>query len=231
VSSKVSLSVIMACLVMACSVSIGDEGVRNSDDLNYWEVTFGYASWSDLGTVEPAPVDFVAEESGRFEDQAFGIEIAFHRLQGEHGNALFLFGGELAGYGFDNERSLVGYDVVTGEPATIRMEASWGHVTASVRWIFRAGRRVELLVGGGAGTYLLRFTETVDDFGVVDRGESDATLGGYLAAGARLPFRSGKMAIRVDLRVHAFGFSRIGGAFEGQEISGPVTLLNFGMDF
>jgi hypothetical protein len=229
--NKVILSIIAACMTISISPISAEEGIRDPDALNYWEFTFGYASWSDLGLVEPAPVDFVAEESGRFKDHAPGIEIAYHRLRAEHGNALFLIGGELSGYGFSNEETYTFRNAFTGDPASIRMEASWGQVTGSVRWVWREGRKIELLAGGGAGLYILRFNDLIDDFGVVDRGEADTTIGGYLAAGVRIPLRSGSTAFRLDLRVHSFRFSGIGGAFEGQEISGPLTMFHFGMDF
>lgn len=198
---------------------------------HFLEITFGYAAWSDLGSLDPAPVDFVAEQSGRFEEEALGIEIAYHRHNGDHGKAAFLVGGELAGYGFKNGRSLIGYDAYTLEPATIRMEASWGHITGSVRWLWWKDRKVELLAGAGAGVYLVRFNDVFDDFGVADRGEGDGTFGAYIMVGLRFPMRSGKMGMRTELRVHGFSFSGLDGAFEGQDVGGPVTVFNFGMDF
>jgi hypothetical protein len=204
---------------------------RQPPPSSYREITLGYAAWSGLDSLEPAPVDFVAEQSGRFEERALGIEIAYHRRRTDHGKAVFLVGGELAGYGFQNKQSLVGYHAVTMEPATIRMEASWGQVTGSVRWVWREGEGTEFLVGAGAGAYLLRISETIDEFGVVERGEGDVSPGGYLLAGLRFPVRSGKMGFRTEVRIHGCSFSGIGGAFEGQKVSGPVTVFNFGMDF
>jgi hypothetical protein len=220
-------------MILVFSLAHGAETVQStdSDSRSYWEITLGYASWANLGSLEPTPVDFVTEQSGRFKEQGPGIEIAYHRRRAEHGKAAFLIGGEFAGYGFDNEMSLTGYHAVTMEPSSIRMFANWGHITGSVRWIWREGRSVELIAGAGAGVYLLRFKETIDDFGVADRRESDTAPGGYFLGGLRFPVRSGLMAVRVDVRVHAYSFSEIGGAFEGQVVSGPATVLNIGVDF
>jgi len=231
--SSFSAFVLILLILSMYSPARAAENTRSQKrrSIHYWEVTLGYASWPDLDSIMPQPVDFVAEQSGRFDDQAVGIDIAYHRVTNEHGRALFLVGGELAGYGFDNAQGLVGYRYPDNEQITIRMEASWGHVTSSVRWFWGEERGVQFLAGAGAGVYLLRFNDVLDDFDIVDRGESDATPGGYIMIGLRFPVRSGRVGIRSELRMHLFNFDDIGGAFDGQEVSGPLTVFNFGIDF
>lgn len=230
-SFRLLVLIALAFLVSSSAQAVESSKATKRQSDHYWEITFGYAAWSDLDSLVPDPVDFVAEQSGRFKDKALGIEVAYHRRQADHGKAAFLVGGELAGYGFPNRQSLIGYDAITADPLDIHIESSWGHVTGSVRWLWHAGRKVELLAGGGGGVYMVRFNDVLDDFSIVERGENDATPGGYLMAGLRFPLRSGRVGLRTGVRIHFFSFSDIRGAFEGQDIGGPVTVLNFGIDF
>jgi hypothetical protein len=191
----------------------------------------GAADWGNAENLSPEPTDFVTEQSGPFKTDGYGFEIFYHRRRGRAAGAALFIGADFAGYSHDNERSYVGYDAVTGEPSRITLAANWGYITGSARLVWLERHRPEVYAGLGLGPYMLRIKEEVEDFGVADRYESDTTIGVFLCAGLRFPFKSERFALLLDGKIHAVSFDGLGGAFAGQEAKGPIYTLSFGGDW
>ena len=196
------------------------------------EFAFGIAAtrWSDLKDLEPQPVDPIAVASGGFAETGFGFEIAYrYRLGGAAPH--WSVGGEFVGILHMNEDELTTWNAATGEASSIELMANWGQLTGGLRYSWRPDKTPEIVAGAGVGLYLLRIKESLEDFGVADRSESDSTVGGYATAGLRFPIGKGRFGVRLDGRINFVSFDDFGETFAGQSLDGPVPSLVIGMDY
>jgi len=189
------------------------------------------AYWENAERLAPQPVDFVTEQAGAFKTEGYGFELAYHRRQGHWGRAGLFVGGAFTGYSHANESSFVGHNAVTGEPSRIKLQANWGYVAGSVRLAWRERRRTQTYAEAGLGLYLLRVKESLEDFGVADRNESDSTVGGYVNVGLLFPYKRSAFAVLLDGKVHFVGYEDLGGAFEDQRVRGPIYSFAVGVEW
>ena len=180
--------------------------------------------------LDPEPVDAIAEASGGFDERGFGFEVGYrYRVGGDRSH--WFVGGDFMGYLHESEGALVARNAVTGETTSIELRANWGNITGSFRYVWRPTKSPEIIAGAGLGLYLLRISESLEDFGTADRNESDTSVGGYGIVGLRFPIGRGKFSIRADALVNVVEFDDFGATFEGQKLEGPVTSFIIGSDY
>ncbi len=207
-------------------------GTANAGEADRHRVSFGIAAtqWSEMADLEAEPVDAIAEASGGFDDSGIGFEVGYrYRVGGDRSH--WFVGGEFIGYLHGYEGKLVARDAVTGETMSIELRANWGNITGCFRYVWRPTKSPEIVAGAGLGLYMLRISESLEDFGNVDRYESDTSLGGYGIVGLRFPIGKGKFSVRVDALVNVVEFDDFGATFEGQKLEGPVASFIIGSDY
>ena len=207
-------------------------GVAAAEEVHRRRISFGItaAHWPGMGDLDPEPVDAIAEASGGFDDAGFGFDVGYHHRVGGDRSRWYV-GGDFAAYSHGNEGKLVTRNLVTGETSTIELRANWGNVTGSFRYVWRPAKMPEIVAGAGFGIFLIRISETLEDFGTVDRAESDSSLGGYGRVGLRFPIAKGRFSVRFEALVNVVEFDDYGATFEGQKLEGPVASFVIGSDY
>ncbi|MBP7149288.1 MAG: hypothetical protein KBD01_17295 [Acidobacteria bacterium] len=182
--------------------------------------------WPDIEGVEFVPEGADVSELGGFSEGGYGFEAAYARRTPLKTGHMLEWGGEFGAFWNEGrgETVLIQPD---GRTARRRIGANAGYLTASVRWHVATGRQSSVFVGAGAGMYLIVIKESIEDW-TADFDISGEAPGGYLCGGLDVGLaESGKTAIRVEARAHAFSFSE--SEFQGQELGGPLYALHLGL--
>jgi len=207
-------------------------GTTGASEVDRHRFSFGIAAthWNDMTDLDPEPVDAIAEASGGFDKSGFGFEVGYrYRVGGDRSR--WFVGGDFMGYLHGNEGTLVARNAATGATMSIELRANWGNMTGSFRYVWRPTKSPEIIAGAGLGLYMLRISESLEEFGTADRYESDTSLGGYAIVGLRFPIGKGKFSVRVDALVNFVEFDDFGATFERQQLSGPVASFIIGSDY
>jgi len=198
---------------------------------NHFGVVLSVSRWDDAKSLKLAPYDYTSRQSGPFASDGFGITFSYHRRLGHSRSPAVLVGGDVGGQSHDNERAAIWTNAITGEQSSVRLSLIWGHVTGSARFVWRESRMPEVVLGAGAGLYLLRMQEEIEGFGYADTGPDDTSWGGFLSAGLRFPIGGGRLKIATDLKWHTFSFSNLGAEFPGQQAAGPGYTVDLGVSW
>ena len=82
--------------------------------------------WSGADRLELAPIDYTAQQSGRFESTGVGLGMFYRRRLLSPQSPAVMLGFDFDGNSHDNERAAIWTNAVTGERSTVRYSVVWG---------------------------------------------------------------------------------------------------------
>lgn len=160
----------------------------------------------------------------RFDASGFNLEVAVFRESGAAGGGLRI-GGEFGVLWHESPTGSSYRNLATGATLRSRAALNAGHLTASLR-LFRQGTHHTLLLGAGAGLYMLVFKESFGDW-VVETSAHSYAPGGFLAGGVELHKADRVLAFRMEAQSHFVSFG--GTALQGARLGGPIHTFRIGI--
>jgi hypothetical protein len=205
---------IMACLAFTSPAIPANEPAVGPNQRQWgWSVSLGVMHWPDLGEVSSHP-------GGEFDQNGFGVEIAWYRRTLHWRDADVLLGVDFGIFTAESDIAATADDLVQRGL----------YLTPSVK--IGLGEANRLWLEGGAGWYEVDIAEldcsaSASICAEIDDPFNDGTVGGYL--GLRLLL--GQSAF-VNLRVHHADFGNVIGVDSIQGgLKGPFYLLSLGAAF
>jgi hypothetical protein len=160
----------------------------------------------------------------RFDASGSNLEVAVFRESGSAGGGLRI-GGEFGVLWHESPTGSSYRNLATGATQQSRAALNAGHVTASLH-LLRQGTHFTLLLGAGAGLYMLVFKESFGGW-VVETSSHSYAPGGFLAGGVEVHKADRALAFRMEAQSHFVSFG--GTALQGARLGGPIHTFRIGI--